>query len=404
MTALIGIAVLPLIAFALSSNRQAVNLRTVGLALAIQVAIGGMALHTEWGIATLQSMSEGITALLGYSRDGIEFLFGGVVTSDAVGFVFAFAVLPVVVFFSSLIAVLYHLGVMQWLIRILGGGLRRALGTSHTESLSAAANIFVGQSEAPLVVRPYIAGMTISELFAVMVGGMASIAGSVMAGYVALGVPIEYLLAASFMAAPGGLLMAKLMEPETGAPISPADLASVSTEQYVNVIDAAASGASSGLRMAANIGAMLVAFVALIALVNGLLGYFGGWFGVEDITLQGILGTVFQPVAWVLGIPWEQADLAGSLIGQKLILNEFVAYVAYADIMGQFDTVSQAVVVFALCGFANLSSIAILAGGLGAIAPTRRSDISRYGLRAVIAATLSNLMSAAIAGLFLSLS
>lgn len=404
MTALIGVAVLPLIAFALSSNRQAVNLRTVGLALAIQVAIGGMALHTEWGIATLQSMSEGITALLGYSRDGIEFLFGGVVTSDAVGFVFAFAVLPVVVFFSSLIAVLYHLGVMQWLIRILGGGLRRALGTSHTESLSAAANIFVGQSEAPLVVRPYIAGMTISELFAVMVGGMASIAGSVMAGYVALGVPIEYLLAASFMAAPGGLLMAKLMEPETGAPISPADLASVSTEQYVNVIDAAASGASSGLRMAANIGAMLVAFVALIALVNGLLGYFGGWFGVEDITLQGILGTVFQPVAWVLGIPWEQADLAGSLIGQKLILNEFVAYVAYADIMGQFDTVSQAVVVFALCGFANLSSIAILAGGLGAIAPTRRSDISRYGLRAVIAATLSNLMSAAIAGLFLSLS
>jgi CNT family concentrative nucleoside transporter len=404
MTALIGIAVLPLIAFALSSNRQAVNLRTVGLALGIQVTIGGMALHTEWGIATLQSMSEGITALLGYSRDGIEFLFGGVVTSDAVGFVFAFAVLPVVVFFSSFIAVLYHLGVMQWLIRILGGGLRRALGTSHTESLSAAANIFVGQSEAPLVVRPYIPGMTISELFAVMVGGMASIAGSVMAGYVALGVPIEYLLAASFMAAPGGLLMAKLMEPETGAPVSPTELRAVNTEEYVNVIDAAASGASSGLRMAANIGAMLVAFVALIALVNGLLGYFGGWFGVEDITLQGILGAVFQPVAWVLGVPWEQAHLAGSLIGQKLILNEFVAYVAYADIMGQFDTVSQAIVVFALCGFANLSSIAILAGGLGAIAPTRRSDISRYGLRAVVAATLSNLMSAAIAGLFLSLS
>ncbi len=404
MTALIGIAVLPLIAFALSSNRQAVNLRTVGLALGIQVTIGGMALHTEWGIATLQSMSQGVTALLGYSRDGIEFLFGGVVTSDAVGFVFAFAVLPVVVFFSSFIAVLYHLGVMQWLIRILGGGLRRALGTSHTESLSAAANIFVGQSEAPLVVRPYIPGMTISELFAVMVGGMASIAGSVMAGYVALGVPIEYLLAASFMAAPGGLLMAKLMEPETGAPVSPTELRAVNTEEYVNVIDAAASGASSGLRMAANIGAMLVAFVALIALVNGLLGYFGGWFGVEDITLQGILGAVFQPVAWVLGVPWEQAHLAGSLIGQKLILNEFVAYVAYADIMGQFDTVSQAIVVFALCGFANLSSIAILAGGLGAIAPTRRSDISRYGLRAVVAATLSNLMSAAIAGLFLSLS
>jgi len=349
-------------------------------------------------------MSQGVTALLGYSRDGIEFLFGGVVTSDAVGFVFAFAVLPVVVFFSSFIAVLYHLGVMQWLIRILGGGLRRALGTSHTESLSAAANIFVGQSEAPLVVRPYIPGMTISELFAVMVGGMASIAGSVMAGYVALGVPIEYLLAASFMAAPGGLLMAKLMEPETGAPVSPTELRAVNTEEYVNVIDAAASGASSGLRMAANIGAMLVAFVALIALVNGLLGYFGGWFGVEDITLQGILGAVFQPVAWVLGVPWEQAHLAGSLIGQKLILNEFVAYVAYADIMGQFDTVSQAIVVFALCGFANLSSIAILAGGLGAIAPTRRSDISRYGLRAVVAATLSNLMSAAIAGLFLSLS
>jgi CNT family concentrative nucleoside transporter len=309
----------------------------------------------------------------------------------------------VVVFFSAFIAVLYHLGVMMWVVRILGGGLRRFLGSSHAESMSAAANIFVGQAEAPLVVKPFIPAMTRSELFAVMVGGLSTIAGSVMAGYVALGIPLEYLVTASFMAAPGGLMMAKLIEPETGTPMVPRVGDDATIPRYVNIIDAAATGALDGLRMAAAIAAMLIAFVALIALINGLLQYFGAFVGFEDITLELLLGYLLGPVAWLLGIPWAEASTAGSLIGQKLILNEFVAYVAFSDISESLSPIAQAVVIFALCGFANLSSIAILLGGLGAIAPSRRDDISRLGVRALIAATLANLMSAALAGFFLSL-
>ena len=403
MVSLLGVCLLLFVAVGLSSNRAAIRLRTVLLAFGLQGGIGFVALWTDWGIAALAAASEYVAALLGYSRAGMEFMFGGLVgTSDSLGFVFAFNVLPVVIFFSSLIAVLYHARVMQWMIRILGGGLRKLLGTSHTESLSAAANVFVGQAEAPLVARPYISSMTQSELFAVMVGGMASIAGSVMAGYVALGVPLEYLLAASFMAAPGGLLMAKLIEPEVDQPAEPAQGEKLATEQYVNFIDAAATGAMNGLQMAGAIGAMLLAFIALIAMVNGILGAGGAWLGIEQLTLEGMLGELLQPLAWTLGIPWEEARLAGSLIGQKFILNEFVAYVAFSEIASDLSPHSQAIVIFALCGFANISSIAILLGGLGAVAPQRRDDISRYGFRALIAASLANLMSAALAGLFLS--
>jgi len=404
MISLLGVVILLSVAVGLSSNRSAIRLRTVGLAFALQGVIGFVALFTDWGVAALGAASDYVSVLLGYSRAGMEFMFGGLVgPNDSIGFIFAFSVLPVVIFFSALIAVLYHAGVMQWLIRIMGGGLRALLRTSHTESLSAAANVFVGQAEAPLVARPYIPGMTRSELFAVMVGGMASIAGSVMAGYVALGVPLEYLLAASFMAAPGGLLMAKLMEPETGQPAEPEAGEQLASEKYINVIDAAATGAMNGLQMVGAIGAMLLAFIALIAMANGMLEAMGGWFGVEQLTLERVLGTLLQPLAWALGIPWEEAQLAGSLIGQKFILNEFVAYVSYSEVAAQLSAPSQAIVIFALCGFANLSSIAILLGGLGAVAPGRRDDISRYGFRALIAASLSNLMSAALAGFFLSL-
>lgn len=404
MSSLVGIVVLPLLAWAISSNRRAIKWRTVSLAFALQATVGGVALFTDWGYAALRTASEYVGVLLDYSRAGMEFMFGGLVGVESnLGFIFAFNVLPVVIFFSSLIAVLYHVGVMQWVIRVLGGALRRLLGTSHTESLSAAANVFVGQAEAPLVAKPYIAGMTVSELFAVMVGGMASIAGSVMAGYVALGIPLEYLLAASFMAAPGGLLMAKLIEPETHVPVEPDKDDELSNENYVNLVDAAATGAMNGLQMAAAIAAMLMAFIALIALVNGILGWVGAELGFPALTLEGILGALLKPLAWALGVPWQEAELAGSLIGQKLVLNEFVAYVAYTDVASQFSTLSQAIVIFALCGFANLSSIAILLGGLGAVAPMRRDEISRYGFRALIAATLSNLMSAALAGFFLSL-
>lgn len=404
MTSLLGILLLPLLAYALSTQRSAIRWQTVAVAFALQASIGGFVLFVPWGKQLLSSMAGGVGELLGYSRVGIEFLFGSLVSSDSIGFVFALSVLPVVVFFSSLIAVLYHIGVMQWVVKFIGGGLQKALGTSHSESLSAAANVFVGQAEAPLVAKPYLPGMTQSELFAVMVGGLASIAGSVMAGYVALGIPLEYLLAASFMAAPGALMMAKLVVPETGKPVQPGSDDDTTEERYVNVFDAAASGAMSGMQMVLAIGAMLLAFIALIALANGILGGVGGLFNYPDLTIQSILGYLFQPIAFALGIGWDEAQLAGSLIGQKLVLNEFVAYVAFVDVADQMSDLSQAIVIFALCGFANFSSIAILLGGIGSVAPNRRDDISRLGFRALLTATLANLMSAALAGFFLSLS
>ena len=404
MTSLLGILLLPLLAYALSTQRSAIRWQTVAVAFALQAGIGGFVLFVPWGKQLLSSMAGGVGELLGYSRVGIEFLFGSLVSSDSIGFVFALSVLPVVVFFSSLIAVLYHIGVMQWVVKFIGGGLQKALGTSHSESLSAAANVFVGQAEAPLVAKPYLPGMTQSELFAVMVGGLASIAGSVMAGYVALGIPLEYLLAASFMAAPGALMMAKLVVPETGKPVQPGSDDDTTEARYVNVFDAAASGAMSGMQMVLAIGAMLLAFIALIALANGILGWVGGLFNYPDLTIQSILGYLFQPIAFALGIGWDEAQLAGSLIGQKLVLNEFVAYVAFVDVADQMSDLSQAIVIFALCGFANFSSIAILLGGIGSVAPNRRDDISRLGFRALLTATLANLMSAALAGFFLSLS
>jgi CNT family concentrative nucleoside transporter len=332
------------------------------------------------------------------------------------GFVFALRVLPIIVFFSSLIAVLYYLGIMQLVIRVLGGGLRKVLKTSRTESLSATANIFVGQTEAPLVVRPYIATMTRSELFAVMCGGLASVAGSVLAGYAQMGVPLEYLIAASFMAAPGGLLFAKLILPETEVPNDAPELESMKNDpdRPANVLDAAASGAASGMQLALNVGAMLLAFVALIALLNGMLSGIGGWFNYPQLSMELILGWVFSPLAWIIGVPWSEANVAGSFIGQKLIINEFVAYLNFGEYLKDDATVAaaglqvlsdhtKAIISFALCGFANLSSIAILIGGLGSMAPNRRHEIAQLGLKAVAAGTLSNLMSATIAGVFLAL-
>ena len=411
MFVLIGLAVLA------STNRQSIRLRTVLGAFAIQLFFGAFVLYFPAGKSVLLAISTGVQRVIDYGNDGITFIFGGLNSErmfelfDGSGFVFAVRVLPVIVFFSSLIAVLYHLGIMQWIINLMGGGLRRILQTSRAESLSATANIFVGQTEAPLVVRPYIQRMTQSELFAVMVGGLASVAGSVLAGYASLGVPLEYLIAASFMAAPGGLMFAKLIMPETEQPnedLSAAERDEHNDEKPVNVIDAAASGAASGLKLAMNVGAILLAFVGLIALVNGLFGGVGGWFGFPELTLEMILGYLFAPLAFIIGVPWSDALVAGSFIGQKLVVNEFVAYLNFAPYLSEaapaiISEKTKAIISFALCGFANLSSIAILLGGLGSLAPSRRSDIARFGLKAVLAATLSNLMSATIAGLFLSL-
>ncbi|HSM03321.1 MAG TPA: NupC/NupG family nucleoside CNT transporter [Longimicrobiales bacterium] len=404
---LLGMAVLLGIAVALSTDRRAISLRTVGGAFAIQVGLGALVLYVPAGRRLLQGVAGGVQTVMDSAQAGIDFLFGPLAGEAAVegglGFVFAFQVLPLIVFFSSLIAVLYHVGVMPWVIRVLGGALQRVLGTSRTESLSATANIFVGLTEAPLAVRPFIAGMTRSELFAVMVGGLASVAGTVLGGYAALGVDLRYLVAASFMAAPGGLLMAKIMIPETARPEEDVDAVLAETEGPVNVIDAAATGAGSGLVLAANVGAMLLAFIALIALANVILGAVAGWLGAGGLTFEAILGWLFAPVAWLVGVPWAEAPAAGGLFGQKLILNEFVAFVNLVGAETPLSERTTAITTFALCGFANFASIAILIGGLGGMAPSRRQDIARLGVRAVVAGSLANLMSAAIAGLFLGL-
>lgn len=406
---LVGMVVLLGLAVLLSKSRKDISLRTVGGAFALQFAFGAFVLYVPFGKKILISVSDAVAKVIAYGNDGINFLFGDLTATFNFGFIFALRVLPVIIFFSALISVLYYLGIMKWVINILGGALSKLLGTSRTESLSATANIFVGQTEAPLVIRPFIKTMTKSELFAVMCGGLASVAGSVLAGYASMGVPLEYLIAASFMAAPGGLLFAKLIMPETEKSTTHLIQDDVADEdEPVNVIDAAASGAGSGLKLALNVGAMLLAFVGLIALVNGIFGGIGGWFGMPYITLELILGYVFSPLAFLIGVPWHEATIVGSFIGQKLVVNEFVAYLDFMPYLAEDSVLvlsekSKAIVAFALCGFANLSSIAILLGGLGGIAPSRRAEIAKFGLLAVAAGTLSNLMSATIAGLFLSI-
>ena len=402
LISLLGIGILFGLGILLSSNRDQINWRTAGLALLLQFMLGGIALYFPIGVAVLEAVSNAVSSVLNNAQDGIDFVFGNIGAFE-MGFIFAFHVLPVIVFFSSLVSVLYHVGIMGWLIRTIGGALQRLLRTSKAESMSATANIFVGMTEAPLIVRPYIANMTRSELFAIMVGGMATVAGSVLAGYVLLGVEIQYLLAASFMAAPGGFLMAKLLLPEAEKIVNEEEEFKLEFESHVNIIDAAASGASNGMSLALNVGAMVLAFVGLIALLNTLLGSLGAMAGFDDLSLQLLLGYAFQPLAFIVGIPWEETRLAGSLIGQKLVFNEFVAFVSFTDQMALMSGRSQAIVTFALCGFANFASIGIVLGGIGMMAPNRRKDIAELGLRAVLGGFMANLMSAAIAGFFLSL-
>lgn len=408
LTSLAGIAVLLGIAVALSADRRAIRPRTVAGALLVQAGLGAFVLYLPLGQRVLEAISAVVQTVIDSAQAGMDFLFAGLVGEPAVetglGFIFAFRVLPLIVFFSSLIAVLYHLRVMPLVIRVIGGALQRAIGTSRTESLSATANIFVGQTEAPLAVRPFIAGMTESELFAVMVGGLATVAGSVLAGYAALGVELRYLIAASFMAAPGGLLMAKILRPEVDEPNESIEEALAREEEKpVNVIDAAASGASSGMYLALNVGAMLLAFIALIALMNVGLQWIGTLVGLPQLSVEWLMGGLFSPVAVLIGVPSGEAAAAGRLIGEKLVLTDFVAFVNFVSVKETLSATTQAIITFALCGFANFASIAILIGGIGGMAPSRRADIARLGIPAVIGGTLANLMSAALAGLFLGL-
>ena len=406
---ILGMVVLLAIAILFSNNRRAINWRTVIGALAIQIGFAVLILYVPAGKNALGATADAVANVIAYGNEGINFVFGGLADpSKPTGFIFAVKVLPIIVFFSGLISVLYYLGIMQVVIKIIGGALQKVLGTSKTESMSAAANIFVGQTEAPLVVKPYISRMTKSELFAIMAGGTASIAGSVMVGYAGMGVSLTYLIAASFMAAPAGLLFAKILYPQTEK-FNDIQPEITDAEKPSNLLEAMAGGASAGMQLALNVGAMLITFVALIALINGILGGIGGWFGYGELTLQSIFGWIFKPLAYLIGVSWQESGIAGEMIGMKLAVNEFVGYLEFAKYL-QPDTAvvlsekTKAIITFALCGFANFSSIAILIGGLGGIAPNRRGDIARLGLRAVIAGTLANLMSATIAGLFIGLS
>ncbi|HLT91400.1 MAG TPA: NupC/NupG family nucleoside CNT transporter [Woeseiaceae bacterium] len=397
-----GILLLLLFAWLLSSDRRAIRPRTVLAAFAIQLGMAVVIMYLPAGRRALDAAVRGVGHVIGYANAGIEFVFGNRI-GDSLGFTIAFNVLPIIVFFAAIMSVLYYLGIMQWIVAVLGGALRKLLGTTQPESMSAVSNIFVGHTEAPLVVRPYLARMSESELFAVMTGGCATIAGTVMAAYAQMGVDLGYLITASFMAAPGGLLVAKIMVPETGspAPFDPADLGGET--RPVNLFEALGNGAATGLTLALNVGAMLLAFVATIALVNGVLGMLGEWAGYPGLSLQLMLGWLFAPVAFMIGVPWEEAVQAGTLIGEKFVINEFYAYVHFVEMQAEFGERTRAIITFALCGFANLTSIAILLGGLGSIVPSRRSDIARLGLRAVIGGTLVNLVNATIAGILVSL-
>ncbi|HNP62865.1 MAG TPA: NupC/NupG family nucleoside CNT transporter [Woeseiaceae bacterium] len=402
LMSLVGVSTILALAFLLSNNRRAINRRTVAIAFLIQTAVGGLVMFVPFGSAALDKVVKGVQYVINFGNDGIAFLFGTNL-NDSLGFTIAFNVLPIIVFFAALMSVLYYLGIMQLVVGVFGGWLHKLLETSHAESVSAVSNIFVGHTDAPLVVRPYLARMSQSELFAVMTGGCATIAGAVMMGYAQMGVDLKYLITASFMAAPGGLLIAKIMMPETENLDDRPVVAEEVEDGPVNIFEAIGNGAMTGMQVALSVGAMLIAFVGLIYLVNGVLTGVGGWFGIEGLTLQWLLGQMFAPVAYLLGVPWDEAIQAGSLIGQKLVINEFYAYVSFIEIKDTLSAHTQLVVTFALCGFSNLSSIAILLGGLGAVVPSRRHDIARFGLRAVIGGTLVNLMNAALAGLFFTL-
>ncbi|WP_035768567.1 NupC/NupG family nucleoside CNT transporter [Arthrobacter castelli] len=446
---ILGIIVILGIAFLFSNNKKNIKLRPVLGGIGTLFVFAFLVLGTSVGQKVLSVVVDGVNALMEFASEGINFLFGGLYTEESgIGFVVAFNVLPYIIFFAGLMAVLYHLGAMQILTRYLGGAIAKLLGTSRTESLSAASNIFVGHTEAPLTVRPYLSRMTGSELFAVMVGGLASVAGTMLAAYIALGVPSRYIIAAMFMAAPSGIVMAKMFYPQTEQITGNGDIADHATaaetygasnaqgdvevekvyttdsgrrtetrsavkadavksegaedddERAANVVDAAASGAKRGLDLALTVGAILLTFVALIAVVNGVLGYVSGWFGV-DLSLQQILGYVLAPLAFAMGVPWDEALTVGSFIGEKFILTEFIAYSSFVEVQDTLSPKTVAIVSFALCGFANLASMGSMMGVLGNLAPSRKHEIAKMALPAVFAGMLASMLSASIAGMFI---
>tara|TARA_X000000950_G_scaffold210331_1_gene252965 strand:+ start:297 stop:1511 length:1215 start_codon:yes stop_codon:yes gene_type:complete len=398
---LIGLFTMVFIAFILSDEKKKINWRTVISGILLQIVFGLLILKTDAGMSVFEGARQLFAGILNFTNEGSKFVFGNLTNVPKMGFIFAFMVLPTIIFMSSLMSVLYHVGLMQIVIKFTAKIMTKVMGTSGAESLAAAANIFAGQTEAPLVVKPFVNKMTKSELMALMTGGMATVAGGVLAAYVGLGIDAGHLLAASVMSAPAALVCAKIMVPETEQSLSQGEIKVSFEKKSANVIDAAASGAGEGLNLALNVGAMLLAFIALIAMLNGLLSYLGGLFDYPQLSLEIITGYLFSPIAFLMGVPWSEAFAVGSLLGKKLVINEFVAYL---DLQKQLSTLSPKSVIistYALCGFANFSSIAIQLGGIGGIAPERRSDLAKLGIKCLVGGTLACFMTASIAGFLL---
>lgn len=434
---IIGMVAILGLAYIFSNNKKNVNWKLVGIGIGFQFILAIFILKADflagvwgplgWPVLLFQEVASFFVVVLNYTTEGASFIFGrlgqGPEHPESLGVFFAFQVLPTIVFFASLTAILYHYGILQFVVKIVSKGMQKLLGTSGAETLSVVSNIFVGQTEAPLVIKPFIEKMTKSELMVVMTGGMATIAGGVMAAYVAmLGTPFaeangleiavaqqlfaERLLGASLMAAPAALVIAKILYPEDGDPVTKGDVSMHVEKTDANGIDAAATGAGVGLKLALNVGAMLLAFIALLAMFNGILGWGSDLTGItsllgESLTIEMILGWLFAPIAWLIGVPWADAVNMGSLLGTKIVLNEFVAYLKLAEEVGAANLSPKtiAMATFALCGFANFSSIAIQIGGIGGIAPSRKSDLAKFGIKAVFAGTLANLMTATFAGM-----
>ena len=402
LVSLLGLFVMVGIAYALSEKKKAILWRPVITGLLLQVVFGLIIMKTDFGRNFFDTIGKGFNAILAYTAEGSKFLFGGLATpSDSLGFIFATMVLPTIIFMSALMSVLYHIGIMQKVVELVAKVMMKVMRTSGAESLAAAANIFVGQTEAPLVIKPFIGKMTKSEIMSLMTGGMATVAGGVLAAYVGFGVDPAHLLAASVMSAPAALVCAKLLLPETEESVTAGVVKVDLPKNATNAIEAAANGASDGLKLAVNVAAMLLAFIALIAMLNGILGAIGGLFGFPQLSFELIMGYVNAPIAWLLGVPWEDCFTVGSILGKKLVLNEFVGYLDLIAAKSQISERAAIITTYALCGFSNFSSIAIQVGGIGSLAPEKRSDLAAYGLKAMIGGTLACYMTACIAGLFI---
>ncbi|MEC7275419.1 MAG: NupC/NupG family nucleoside CNT transporter [Bdellovibrionota bacterium] len=397
----VGLLLMVGIAFLLSDAKKKINWKTVGAGLALQLTLGLLILKTSGGQAVFEGARAFFTGILAYTNEGSKFIFGSLMETNRFGFIFFVMVLPTIIFMSSLMSILYHIGVMQIVIKGTAKVMIKVMGTSGAESLSAAANIFAGQTEAPLVVKPFINSMTRSELMALMTGGMATVAGGVLAAYVGMGIDAGHLLAASVMSAPAALVCAKILVPEIEASKTKGEVNLTLPNTTANLIDAASAGAAEGVKLAINVGAMLLAFIALIALVNGTLGWFGELLGYPGLSLELITGYLFSPIAFIMGVPWEDAFNVGTLLGKKLIINEFVAYLNLQAMIPELSERSTIISTYALCGFANFSSIAIQVGGIGTLAPERRQDLALLGIKSLIGGTLACFMTASIAGIFI---